>query len=100
MIREGSHVCRCFCHDAAHYWCFNVCASIEYRCAKFCLTLTFSFAVFFCTFNSATTTIFRFIQFLIQVGLHTYVGHIIDAIATKHLLCITELNLRYLHQLW
>ena len=47
-----------------------------------------------------TTIIFRYIQFLIQVGLHTYMGHIIDAIATKHLLCITELNLRYLQQLW
>ena len=40
-----------------------------------------------------TTIIFCFIQFLIQVGLHTYMGHISDAIATKHLLCITELNL-------
>ena len=101
-------------------------ASIEYRCAQFCLTFydwcavgTFSFAVFFCfcffvhlillhafelpitlVLDSEnkiqTKIIFRFIQFLIQVGLHTYMGHIIDAIATKHLLCITELNLRYL----
>ena len=45
---------RWFCHDAAHYWYFNVCASIHYRCAKFCLTFlngcavgTFSFAVVF-----------------------------------------------------
>ena len=29
---------RWFCHDAAQYWRFNVCASIHYRCAKFCLT--------------------------------------------------------------
>ena len=51
--------------------------------------------------NKIQTTIsFRFIQFFIQVGLHTYMGHTIDAIATKHLLGITELHLRYLHQLW
>ena len=46
-----------------------------------------------------TTLIFHFIQFLIQVGLHMYMGHTIDAIATKHLLCITKLNLSNLHQL-
>ena len=29
---------RWFCHNVAQHWCFNVCASIHYRCAKFCLT--------------------------------------------------------------
>ena len=39
-----------------------------------------------------TTIIFRFIQFLKQIGLYTYMGHIIDAIAIKHRLCITKWN--------
>ena len=43
-------------------------------------------------FENKIQTAMIFIQFLIQVGLHTCMGHTIDAIAIKHLLCITELN--------
>ena len=78
---------------------------------KMCMWFGFNPAVNFCHFSTlltlsffagatSTSPKFDLIQFFIQVGLYTYMGHIIDAVGTQHLLGITQLNLRHLHQLW